>query len=125
MTKEEMITRIDMVADTARASFVFDPVRTWEYKQAELDALSYQASNFIGDAPGHVAVWAEAANLSAKDAALDIITTAKKFNDVLLQIRLIRLKAKKAIEIETDEDVMQNLFDNAIAQLKYIQSLSS
>lgn len=48
MTKEQMIHRIDLVADTLRTTFVVDPVRAFEYKLAETEALEFASAGYTG-----------------------------------------------------------------------------
>ena len=50
-----MIHRIDLVADTLRTTFVVDPVRAFEYKLAETEALEFASAGYTGTVPPLVA----------------------------------------------------------------------
>lgn len=122
MTIDEMISRIDLIADTQRALIVGDPVRAFEYQIAEKDARAYAALNYTGDVPGSVGSWAMAKEWSPRQAADDIIGQADLFMYVLNMIRAIRLNAKCSIIAAGTPEEAQAIFDAAIGNLKQISA---
>lgn len=119
-----MCDRIDMVADTVRQRFVISPMRAWEYKQAELDAIEFKARWYIGAVPMSVDTWVEATGMTPQQAADDIIKAAENFTYALGAIRRARLVGKAKIAQAATEAEGQVLFDLYIDQLKQIQLLA-
>jgi hypothetical protein len=74
-----------------------------EYKNAEADALAYQAAGYQGTVPGGVASWATASGITAQDAADDILATAANWRGAMAQIRAERLLCKKLAEAAVDQ----------------------
>lgn len=93
-TKEAIVYRIDLVADTQRAKLVGDPVRAFEYQAAERGAQAYRDAGYTGSVPGVVQVWAEARSWTPQQAADDILAEAQQYQAVLVFLRGVRLKAK-------------------------------
>lgn len=118
MTKEERIARIDLVADHQRAKIVGDPVRAFEYKAAEEEALSFKSANYTGVVPPTVSAWANARNWTAQQATDDILNEAARFRQALNYIRTVRLAGKYGIQDAVDEIQIQEIFDRTINQLK-------
>ena len=124
MTREEMIARIDLVADTVRDRFVISPTRAWEYKQAEIEATQFAKYGYLGNVPPMVAVWVEASGMSPTDAANDIIAAALRFNAALAEIRKTRLVGKTKVVKATTDSLAEEEFSLAISKLKILQNLA-
>lgn len=93
-TKEDIVYRIDLVADTQRERLVVSPVRAFEYQAAEAGAKAYRDAGYQGDVPAVVSVWAEARGWTSQQAADDILAEAAVYQQALVFLRGIRLKAK-------------------------------
>jgi len=117
MTKEEMIDRIDLVADTQRARIVGDPVRAFEYYMTELAAKKFRDSQYTGTVPELVQSWCDASNMTPKEAADDIIKEAEIFHTALAFIRRARLVGKYAVKNSTGDGSLE--FNDAISKLKF------
>ena len=96
-TKQEIIERIDLIADVQRAKIVGDPVRAFEYQAAEQGARSYADAGYTGSVPGVVQVWADARGWTPQQAADNILAEATQFQGALVFIRGTRLQAKYAV----------------------------
>ena len=122
MTKEEMIYRIDLVADTQRTKIVGDPARTFEYMEAETQAKAFAANNYEGPVPDSVDSWCIATGLSPIDSANSILEAAGLYRYALSQIRRIRLVGKQFIlREEVTLEQAQSKFDETITMLKMIE----
>lgn len=121
MDKEFMVGRIDTIADAQRARLVGDPVKAFEYLEAEKGAVAYRDAGFTGTVPAVVQSWADARSWTAEQAAQDILTEAIMFHMALNIIRGIRLSAKYALMAEglTDKQ-METIYYQAINNLKSI-----
>lgn len=119
MTREEMIERIDVVANAQRARMVGDPVKVFEYVEAEKGAVAYRDAGFAGQVPAVVQSWADARAWTPRQAAEDILMEAVMFHMALNIIRGVRLQAKYALA-DAAEDRLQGIYDNAIETLKGI-----
>jgi hypothetical protein len=118
MTRDDMIARIDVIADVQRAKIVGDAVRAFEYQVAEREAKAFAETGFVGDAPPSVAAWATAKGWTAQQAAEDILQEAGLFNSALYYIRATRLQGKQAVMNATTEEEAQAIFTQTIASLK-------
>lgn len=118
MTKDYMLYRIDLVADTIRSYVVGDAVRAFEYKQAELDAREFKKNGYIGDIPKSIQTWIESSGKTKEEATDNIIYEADMFNGIMLAIRDLRLKGKAEVRnAETDEGA-EVAFNDCITKLK-------
>jgi len=120
MNKDEMIQRIDLIADLQRAKIVGDPVRAFEYQLAEREARLYQDSNYSIETPLSIRCWAEARGWTDQEACDDILVEADAFNSVLNYIRVLRLKNKYAIMSANTNDEAEVIFSLTINALKSI-----
>lgn len=120
MTRDEMMERIDVVANAQRNRMADDPVKVFEYMAAERDAIAYRDAGFQGDVPAAVLSWSEARGWTAQQAAQDILLEAMMMHIAINLIRDIRLKAKYAIAEMSDEAAAQAVFEKAIVDLKAI-----
>lgn len=121
MTKDEMILRIDQVADAQRRRLVGDPVRAFEYQEAERGALEFKAAGFAGPVPPVVQAWMDARGWPAQQAAEDILLEADLFRTALESIRATRLKAKYAVGAATDQDA-ETIYSQAIVDIKAVNA---
>lgn len=72
--------------------------RAEEYRQAEDEAKIWTASNYVGDVPPSIAIWASVAHITAIDACKSILEQARVWRDALVQIRSARLTCKSIAE---------------------------
>ncbi|BFN28470.1 hypothetical protein PSCT_01891 [Pseudomonas sp. SCT] len=96
-TVEEVCTRIDTAADTARARVAGDPLRAVEYDRARIEAQAFADAGYPADAvPRTVAAWAINGR-TAQQAADSILAEAAAYTEALYVIRETRLAAKEQI----------------------------
>lgn len=119
MTINDMIQRIDVVADAVRARLVGDPVRAFEYQAAEQGARAYAQAGYSGPVPGVVQGWADARGWTAQQAADNILGEAALFRGALEAIRAIRLQGKYALQAATVEEAPA-IFEQTVAALKAV-----
>lgn len=119
MTINDMILRIDVVADAVRARLVGDPVRAFEYQAAEQGARAYAEAGYSGPVPGVVQGWADARGWTLREAADNILGEAAQFRGALEGIRALRLQGKYALQDATVEQA-QVIFQQTIAALKSV-----
>lgn len=103
-TEAQALRQIDHDADAIVRDVIGD--RGEEYRQAEADALAFQAAGFAGPAPGSVAVWAAASGMTEQAAAQDVLAQAAAWRTALLAIRQARLTAKAGVRAGTVADAM-------------------
>jgi len=87
--------RIDDKAGAVRQRFAPDWLIDEEYWLTAQQAQAYADGGYSGDVPEAVQSWADAANMTAKEAADDILATRQDYEQALMQIRRIRLVAKQ------------------------------
>lgn len=98
--------RIDRAAGDARLRFISPgALLDAEYLQAERDAQAYADAGYPAEVPASVQAWADAAGLTAQQAADDILATAAQWRTVLDQIRALRLQGKAAVTAAADADI--------------------
>jgi hypothetical protein len=114
------LAMIDAAADTARLS-VSPPGRDLEYARAEAQAQAYKDAAYTGDVPPCVDSWARAKQWSARNSAIDILSTAALWYSALDQIRDLRLNAKEAVRRVTgasaDIDAIVSQFQTDLTTL--------
>jgi len=120
MTKEDMIERIDIVADAQRDRIAVNPVKLFEYQAAYEAALNFRAGNYLGDPPLEVSCWAQAKKWTANQAADDIIQEAELYQYAVRMIRAIRLTGKYAVKDASTIEEAEVIFNSVIGQLKSI-----
>lgn len=103
---ERTIDRIDSAADTARMAVIAKQTNTPEYQRAEAQARAFKAAGYpVGAVPRNVAGWVAAKwrdEMSAQQAADDIIATADRWYQLLDDIRDMRLAAKEDVRHAAD-----------------------
>jgi len=97
----DAVRQIDADADAIYGAVLGN--RGEEYKNAEADALAYQAAGYQGTVPAGVASWATASGMTAQDAGDDILATAANWRGAMAQIRAERLLCKKLAEAAVDQ----------------------
>ena len=107
---EEMAARIDQVADAKRMQFLGDVTRAFEYQAAERDAKAYAEAGFTGTTPPNVQAWADAAGMTTRQAAENILQEAALYNYALNAIRAYRLQGKQQIRNGSVEQVIPAYF---------------
>lgn len=117
---------IDTAAGNARQRYVsVGNLIGLEYQQAETATKEWRAAGSPPDAvPDDIQCWADAANMTAEQAATDIEQTATNWRQLLTTIRQIRLMAKAAVDAATDlgaADDMTTIAQPYIDQLEAMQ----
>lgn len=121
MTREEMIQRIDVVADAQRSRIVGgDSLKAFEYQAAADGARQYQASSYSDPVPVVVQSWADARNWTPRQAADDILQEADMFMYALTSIRALRLRFKYLVKDAATDEQAEALFTQGIQMLKSI-----
>ena len=120
MTRDEMVARIDEVADVQRKAIAGDPVRMFEYSYARDEATTFKNSGYTGEPPMTVKSWADAKGWTAQAACDDILLAASQFTVAMQYIRKFRLAGKCAVIDASTDDAAEIAFNTAIAQLKAI-----
>ncbi len=113
-TTDELCTRIDTAADTARARVAGDPLRAVEYDRARIAAEQFAAVDYQGEVPPMVAAWAINGR-TAQEAADDILQEAAQYTAALIALRETRLAAKEQVralmdagEVEQAQQVVEH-----------------
>lgn len=122
MTLQEMVERIELVADTQRAKIVGDPVRAFEYELAEKEARVFRERNYAEPIPQTVISWMQASGLDRIQATDTTLQMADAFKYALNEIRRIRLVAKYNIMRSSDVSLAESMFYTAIEDLKKISA---
>jgi hypothetical protein len=115
-----MIEAIDMAADDARTRVVGDPVRVFEYTVAETDAGIFAAAGYTGTVPVPVAIWAQAKNWTAQQAADDILSASRSWQMALMGLRQARLIGKEGVRSAVSDEDAVSRFELAISTIKGI-----
>ncbi|MGE8100288.1 hypothetical protein [Pseudomonas fluorescens] len=97
---ENLCSRVDAAADSARKALTGDPLRAMEYASAAADAQAFKDAGYPKKAvPLSVSAWAVKGR-TAQEAADDILGKSAEFNNSLLTLRTLRLKAKEQIRAQ-------------------------
>jgi len=120
--KQQMIEYLDLKADTQRTKFISDPVRAFEYQEAEKQALEFKANNYTGPVPDMVESGRMEGSVSAEQSADDILYMANIYRNALTEIRRIRLSYKTRINNSTTIEEANGLLDQAILELMQIEA---
>lgn len=122
---ERLSTRIDGAADDARNVIAGDPLRAMEYAQAAADAQAYIDEGYPKKAvPLSVSAWVVKGR-TAKQAADQIVAKAAQFNESLLTLRTLRLKAKQQVKVHIAKgktELANQVSDDAIAAIRAVVS---
>lgn len=111
--RSNLITKVDQVADSARARVVGDPVRVKEYEIAQQQAELFKASDYTLDpVPQYVKSWAEAKGWTSQQSCDDILAASARWHDALGAIRDMRLKAKENIRNSSSANAAQSIYDS-------------
>lgn len=90
---------IDMAAGDARQAFVSPGALVdQEYRDAQAEAQAYADAGYTGTVPSMVQSWADAASMTAQQAADDMLATAGQWTQVMQSIRAVRLVGKAAVD---------------------------
>lgn len=118
---DELCTRIDTAADTARSAVVGDPVRALEYQKAADEAQAFADAGYPADAvPRTVAAYVTAER-TAKQAADSILAEAAAYNEALYFLRETRLQAKERVRKAMDAgdiELAQTIADETVAAIQ-------
>ncbi|PKF27422.1 hypothetical protein [Pseudomonas hunanensis] len=110
--------QVDQAADAARVAMLGDNSRFVEYSIATGEARAYADAGYEGDVPASVTASMASTELSAKEAADEILAAAQAFHIAITGVRSIRLKAKKAISDAYDHDGVEAITDQAVAHIQ-------
>lgn len=120
MNIEEMIERIDIVANAQRFRLVDDPTKAFEYMETEKEALAFRSANYEGSVPVSVQDWSGIRGLIPKEACDDILLEAMMLHMAIALIRRYRLEAKWALKAVATAEEAQVIFEKAINDLKSV-----
>ncbi|KPN92474.1 hypothetical protein [Pseudomonas nunensis] len=122
---ERLSTRIDAAADDARNVIAGDPLRAMEYAQAAAEAQAYIDEGYPKKVvPLAVSAWV-AKGRTARQAADQIVAKAAQFNESLLTLRTLRLKAKQQVKVHIAKgktELANQVSDDAIAAIRAVVS---
>jgi hypothetical protein len=120
-----LCAKVDAAADSARKTLAGEPLKAMEYAQAAADAQAFIAEGYPKKAvPLSVSAWV-AKGRTARQAADQIIAKAAQFNESLLTLRTLRLKAKEQIKVHIAKgktDLANQVSDEAIAAIRNVVS---
>ncbi|WP_247840014.1 phage tail protein [Pseudomonas sp. MWU12-3103b] len=118
---EQLCSKVDAAADSARTVLAGDPLKAMEYAQAAADAQAYQDAGYPKkEVPLSVAAWVVKGR-TAKQAAEQILSKAEQLTDHLLTLRTLRLKAKQQIRAHVAKgnlDLARSASDDALAAIR-------
>lgn len=122
---ERLSARIDAAADDARNVIAGDPLRAMEYAQAAADAQAFVEEGYPKKAvPLSVSAWV-AKGRTARQAADQIVAKAAQFNESLLTLRTLRLKAKQQVKVHIAKgktELANQVIDDAITAIRAVVS---
>ncbi|MFJ5236669.1 phage tail protein [Pseudomonas neuropathica] len=122
---EQLCSKVDAAADSARTVLAGDPLKAMEYAQAAADAHAYQYAGYPKkEVPLSVAAWVVKGR-TAKQAAEQILSKAEQLTDHLLTLRTLRLRAKNQIRAHAAKgnlDLARRAGDDALAAIRELLS---
>lgn len=122
---EALCSQVDAAADSARKALTGDPLRAMEYASAAADAQAFKDAGYPQKAvPLSVSAWAIKGR-TAQEAADDILGKYAGFNNSLLTLRALRLKAKERIRAQVAKgktERAKEVCDAAILALRNVGS---
>jgi hypothetical protein len=120
---DQLCARVDEAADNARQMIAGDPLQAMEYAQAAADARAFMEEGYPKkEVPLSVAAWVVKGR-TAKQAADQIVAKAAQFNESLLTLRTLRLKAKAQIKAHIAKgktDLANQVSEEAIAAIRNV-----
>ncbi|MGE8148518.1 phage tail protein [Pseudomonas frederiksbergensis] len=118
-----LCAKVDAAADRARNALAGDPLRAMEYAQAAADAQAFIDEGYPKkEVPLSVSAWVIKGR-TARQAADQIIAKAAQFNESLLTLRTLRLKAKEQIKVHIAKgktDLANQVSDDAIDAIRKV-----
>jgi hypothetical protein len=118
-----LCAKVDAAADSARNALAGDPLRAMEYAQAAADAQAFIDEGYPKkEVPLSVSAWVIKGR-TARQAADQIIAKAAQFNESLLTLRTLRLKAKEQIKVHIAKgktDLANQVSDDAIDAIRKV-----
>jgi len=122
---ERLCAQVDAAADSARQAITGDPLRAMEYANAAADARAFKEAGYPPKAvPLSVGAWAVKGR-TAEEAANDILDKSAEFNDRVLALRTLRLKAKEKIRAQLAKgktEQAREVADNAVQAIGKVVS---
>ncbi|WP_194790123.1 phage tail protein [Pseudomonas sp. UFMG81] len=113
---------VDRAADGVRTSLSGDPLRALEHQLAADDAHAFLAAGAPSTAvPLAVQAWVTEQR-TARQAAEDIVAKAQAFDELLLQVRALRLQAKENIRACADVEQARSARDQALESLRQLRA---
>lgn len=120
---ERLCARVDTAADNARNALAGDPLKAMEYAQAAADAQAFIDQGYPKkEVPLSVSAWVVKGR-TARQAADQIVAKATQFNESLLTLRTLRLKAKEHIKVHIAKgktDLANQVSEDAIAAIRNV-----
>ncbi|MGF6220298.1 hypothetical protein [Pseudomonas frederiksbergensis] len=121
LNAEQLCARVDAAADSARQAIAGDPLLTLEYARAATHAQAFKDEGYPKKAvPLAISAWVVKGR-TARQAADEILEKAAQFNESLLTLRTIRLKAKERIKTHAAKgkmDLARDASDEAVMAIR-------
>lgn len=115
----KLAQEVDEVADAARLILIGNVGRMEEYRWANEEATEWAATNFEGDTPESVDIWAEAKEWTPIESASDILLTSHQWTLARAFIRR-RLIFRERIKKATSKAEADTIFAEFKGQLEYL-----
>lgn len=115
------IRELDGFAGMVRRRFAWGDFIDEEYQLAKEEAEAFAAAGYADPVPDAVQSWADAAALTAQQAADDILATRDAYNNALRAVRRHRLVGKSQIAAATTRRAAYERFIEYRGHLDAIQ----
>lgn len=120
--KADLMVAVDSCAGSVAESFAPYSLADQEYKLTQAQVAEWRSNGSpAGDIPSALQSWVDASGLSVEDAAASIESSADSLNSALLEIRRIRLKAKRDIMGAETIEVAVNIRNTALTELEALK----
>ncbi len=116
--KERLVGEVDDAIAQIYASWMRFDV---EYTSRESAARAYVAAGYEGDAGAWVLAYADAAGISAREAADRIISQADALRAALVELGTLRMQ-KYLIQSADNAEIAQAQFENIVAQAGLVEA---
>lgn len=120
LNAEQLCARVDAAAESARQAIAGDLLLTLEYARAVTDAQAFKEEGYPKKAvPLAISAWVVKGR-TARQAADKILEKAAQFNESLLTLRTLRLKAKEKIKAHVAKgkmDLAQQVTDEVVVAI--------
>lgn len=111
---------LDLFASDVRRRFAWGDFIDEEYQLAREEAEAYAGAGYSGTVGDAVQAWADAAGMTAQQAAADILATRDVYESALKAVRRHRLVGKAQINAET---TIRSAYDRFIEYRGYLDAI--